>query len=293
MNYPQIIKNWHDYFELCKPRVVALMLLTVIVGMQLATPGLIPWNKFLFGMLGIALVASAAAAINHLVDYRIDLIMTRTQRRPLPKGKVTPRNVLLFALTLTIIGALILIIFINTLTAVLTLLSLIGYAVIYTMYLKRATPQNIVIGGIAGATPPLLGWTAITNSLDPNSLLLVLIIFVWTPAHFWSLAIHRYEDYAKANIPMLPVTHGIAFTKRNIVFYALLLYAASLMPFVSGMSGYFYLIGAIILGTTFLYQTIVLLKDESNRSAIKTFHYSNFYLMTLFVVLLVDHYLKH
>lgn len=293
MNYSQIIKNWHNYFELCKPRVVALMLLTVIVGMQLATPDLIPWHKFLFGMLGIALVAAAAAAINHLVDYRIDLIMTRTQRRPLPKGKVTPRHVLIFALTLAISGSLILIIFINTLTAVLTLLSLIGYAVIYTMYLKRATPQNIVIGGIAGATPPLLGWTAITNNLDPNSLLLVLIIFVWTPAHFWSLAVHRYQDYAKANIPMLPVTHGIAFTKRNIVFYALLLFAASLMPFASGMSGYFYLMGATILGATFLYQSIILLRDESNRSAIKTFHHSNFYLMTLFVVLLVDHYLKH
>lgn len=284
--------NWRDYFELCKPRVVALMLLTAVIGMQLATPGWIPWRAFVFGTLGIAMVAAAAAAINHLVDHRIDIVMTRTQRRPLPKGKVTPQHVLIFALTLATIGTLILLIFVNVLTAVLTLLSLIGYAVIYTMYLKRATPQNIVIGGAAGATPPLLGWTAVTGHLDPYGLLLVLIIFAWTPPHFWSLAIHRYQDYAKANIPMLPVTHGIPFTKRSIVLYVLLLCAASLMPFACGMSGIFYLIGAVILNSMFLYQAIVLLKDTTNKAAIKTFHYSNFYLMTLFVFLLIDHYLK-
>lgn len=285
--------NWQDYFELCKPRVVALMLLTAIVGMQLATPNWIPWHIFVCSILGIALVAGAAAAINHLVDYRIDMLMARTQRRPLPKGKITPRNTLIFALSLAILGTLILLIFVNALTAVLTLLSLIGYAVIYTMYLKRATSQNIVIGGIAGATPPLLGWTAITNQLDPYGLLLALIIFVWTPAHFWSLAIHRYEDYAKANIPMLPITHGIAFTKRSIVLYVLLLFAASLMPFACGMTGIFYLIAAILLNSSFLYQSVVLLKDASNKTAIKNFHCSNIYLMSLFVVLLIDHYLKN
>jgi len=266
------------------------MLITTVVGMQLATPSWVPWQILVFGTLGIGLIASSAAAINHLVDYRIDIVMTRTQRRPLPKGKVAPRNALLFALLLAAIGTYILVSFVNVLTAVLTLSSLVGYAIIYTMFLKRATPQNIVIGGLAGATPPLLGWTAVTGQIDPQSLLLVLIIFTWTPPHFWSLAIHRQEDYAKANVPMLPVTHGIPFTKLHVLLYTFLLTAVSFMPFVTGMSGSLYMIGALILDAGFIYYAIALLKSTDNKIAIKSFHYSNFYLLMLFVCLLVDHY---
>lgn len=284
--------HWLDYFELCKPRVVALMLLTVIVGMKLATSGWIPWQILVFGNLGIGLCASAAAAINHIVDQRIDILMARTERRPLPMGHITTRNALYFAAILGITGTFILVTFINTLTAVLTLLSLIGYAGIYTLYLKRATPQNIVIGGAAGAAPPLLGWTAVTGNIDPHSLLLVLIIFVWTPPHFWSLAIHRLQDYAKANIPMLPVTHGIPFTKLNILLYTLLLIAASLMPFVTGMSGYIYLFSTLILNAIFLYYVVALFICEDNKLAMPTFHYSISYLMLLFIALLVDHSLR-
>ena len=285
------ISKWRDYFELCKPRVVALMLLTAVVGMQLASPGWIPWQILIFGTLGIGLLASSAAAINHLVDQRIDIVMARTQRRPLPTGRITPQHAFYFAITLGTLGMFVLLVFINTLTALLTLMSLVGYAGIYTLYLKRATPQNIVIGGIAGAAPPLLGWTAVTNTIDPHSLLLVLIIFVWTPPHFWALAIHRQQDYAKADIPMLPVTHGIPFTKSNIVIYTLLLTAASLMPYATAMSGIIYLMGALVLDMGFLYLAFVLWHGQTNRLAMPTFHYSIYYLLLLFVFLLADHFL--
>lgn len=284
------LAKWRDYLELCKPRVVALMLLTAVVGMQLASPGWIPWQILIFGTLGIGLLASSAAAINHLVDQRIDIVMARTKRRPLPTGRIASQHAFYFAIALGTLGMIVLLLFINTLTALLTLVSLIGYAGIYTLYLKRATPQNIVIGGIAGAAPPLLGWTAVTNSIDPHSLLLVLIIFVWTPPHFWALAIHRQQDYAKADIPMLPVTHGIPFTKINIVIYTLLLTAASLMPYATAMSGMIYLIGAIVLDIGFLYLAFRLWHETSNRLAMPTFHYSIYYLLLLFVFLLTDHF---
>jgi heme o synthase len=279
------------YLELCKPKVVLLMLLTAVVGMFLAVPGWVPLNILIFGNLGIALVAGSAAVANHLADQRIDAIMQRTRKRPLPSGRITPKQAGLFALILGITGTLILIICVNTLTAVLSVLTLIGYAVVYTLYLKRATPQNIVIGGAAGAAPPLLGWTAVSGHIDPNALLLVLIIFVWTPPHFWALAIYRYEEYSKAGIPMLPVTHGIPFTKLSILLYTILLLAVSVLPFVTGMSGGLYVIGALLLGGVFLYWAIRLKNSNNPIIALKTFRYSIVYLMALFVVLLVDHYI--
>jgi len=282
---------WRAYYELCKPRVVALMLITSIVGMLLATPGMVPWRVLIIGNLGIALAACAGAVINHMADRHIDAIMRRTHQRPIPTGKVSPLLAIIFALVLATIGLTLLVVFINTLTAVLTFISLVGYALIYTLFLKRATSQNIVIGGLAGAAPPLLGWTAVTGHLDYGGLLLVLIIFVWTPPHFWALAIHRVEDYAKAHIPMLPVTHGIEFTKLNILLYTCLLVAISLLPFVVAMSGLIYLIGALILGARFLYWAIRLKRSDDPKVAMQTFRYSIIYLMVLFVVLLVDHYL--
>ncbi len=281
---------WRAYYELCKPRVVMLMLITSLVGMFLAAPGLVPWQILIFGNLGIGLTASAGAVVNHLADRQIDAIMRRTQGRPLPAGKVSPAMAIVFAILLAVIGLSLLLIFVNTLTAILTFLSLLGYALIYTVFLKRATPQNIVIGGLAGAAPPLLGWTAVTGHLDYGGLLLVLIIFVWTPPHFWALAIYRVEEYTKAHIPMLPVTHGIPFTKLNILLYTCLLFAISLLPFVVAMSGLIYLIGAVILGLRFLYWAIKLKNSDDPKVAMKTFRYSIVYLMLLFVVLLVDHF---
>lgn len=283
--------NWRDYLELCKPRVVLLMLLTVIVGMQLASPELVSLKILVFGTVGIAFCAGSAATINHLLDYRIDILMARTQRRPLPTGRVAPKNAWYFAAALCCIGTLILILFVNVLTACLTLLTLIGYAGFYTLYLKRATPQNIVIGGIAGAAPPLLGWTAVTGHLDPYALLLVLIIFVWTPPHFWALAVSRSQEYAKANIPMLPVTHGIQYTKLSILLYTLLLVAVSLLPFVTEMSGIVYLIITIVLDIIFLFYAFTLWSSEDNKMAMPTFRYSIIYLMVLFIALLTDHFL--
>lgn len=280
---------WRAYYELCKPRVVALMLMTTLVGMFLATPGFVPWRILIFGNLGIGLAASAGAVINHLADRHIDAVMHRTQQRPLPTGKVSPKLALGFACILASCGLTLLIIFVNVFTAILTLFSLVGYALIYTLFLKRATPQNIVIGGLAGAAPPLLGWTAVTGQLNHEALLLVLIIFVWTPPHFWALAIHRVEDYAKANIPMLPVTHGIEFTKLNILLYTCLLFAISLLPFVVGMSGWIYLAGAVLLGARFLYWAIKLKYWEKPKTAMYTFRFSIVYLMLLFVALLLDH----
>lgn len=281
-----------DYLELCKPRVVALMLLTSMVGMCLATPRSVPLSIFLWANLGIGLVAGAAAACNHLVDRHIDAIMGRTERRPLPTGRIAVSHAAIFALFLAVLGTIILLCFVNTLTATLTLFTLIGYAGIYTMYLKRATPQNIVIGGAAGAAPPLLGWTAVTGHINPYALLLVLIIFIWTPPHFWSLAIHRYKDYARAEIPMLPVTHGIKVTKLHIFLYTILLFVVSLLPFITHMCGVLYLIFTVLLGLVFLYYAAVLLLTEKPRAAIQTFYYSIIYLAGLFIVLLIDHYCR-
>lgn len=283
--------SWRDYLELCKPKVVALMLLTVLVGMYLATPGLVPAVTVLASLVGIGLCASSAAAINHLVDKRIDAMMARTKKRPIAHGRLSAKQAMNFALIIGILGFVILSVFVNQLTAILTFVSLIGYAGIYTGYLKRATPQNIVIGGLAGAAPPLLGWTAVTNHMDPEALLLVLIIFTWTPPHFWALAIYRFNDYQKAEIPMLPVTHGIHYTKLYVLLYTLLLLAVSLLPFAVGMSGLLYLLGALLLGARFLYWAVVLYRSEKNTAAMHTFRYSIVYLMLLFVFLLIDHYL--
>lgn len=283
--------SWRDYLELTKPRVVLLMLLTAVVGMFLAVPGLPPLKSSLIGLFGIGLSAGGAAVINHLVDQRFDAIMRRTSNRPIPTGKIQPRQALIFAITLSVIGLGSLVTWVNWLTALLTFFSLIGYAIIYTMYLKHATPQNIVIGGLAGAAPPLLGWCAITGTIDPYALLLVLIIFVWTPPHFWALAIHRQKEYASVDIPMLPVTHGIEFTKISTFLYTILLMAVSITPFVFGMSGWIYLIATVILDIGFVYWAARLLWGKSPNNAIRTFQYSIWYLMILFVALLVDHYI--
>ncbi|CEK11439.1 heme o synthase [Legionella hackeliae] len=288
---PGLSVNWRDYIELCKPRVVALMLLTVIVGMYLASPGWVSLSTLLTSLLGIACCAGSAAAINHLVDKRIDSIMTRTSKRPVAQGRVSVKQAMYFAFLLGMFGLVILALFVNSLTAILTFITLIGYAGIYTGYLKRATPQNIVIGGLAGAAPPLLGWTAVTNHLDPQALLLVLIIFTWTPPHFWALAIYRFEEYKNAEIPMLPVTHGVAFTKLNVLLYTILLLVVSILPFIVGMSGWLYLTGAVLLGLRFLYWSIVLFRSEKPVIAMRTFRFSIVYLMMLFVFLLIDHYI--
>lgn len=281
---------WRDYLELCKPGVVALMILTSLIGMLLATPGMVPLHILLLGNLGIALCAGSAAAVNHIVDRRIDQRMARTFNRPVAKGRLSPRNAILFALALGLLGMGILLIFINPVTAWLTLASLIGYAFIYTLFLKRATPQNIVIGGLAGAAPPLLGWTAVTGSVDGNGLLLVLIIFAWTPPHFWALAVHRKDEYAKADIPMLPVTHGVHYTKIHILLYTLILLLVSIMPFITGMLNVVYLAGAVGLGLGFLYYAVRMLVSDKPGLGMTTFKYSIWYLMALFGVMLIDHY---
>jgi len=283
--------TWHDYYELCKPNVVLLMLLTSVIGMCMATPGWVPWQILVFGNLGIALCAASAAAVNHLVDRRIDLVMSRTHNRPVAQGRVDTTHAIVFALVLGVTGMAILITQINQLTAWLTLASLLGYAVVYTLWLKRATPQNIVIGGLAGAAPPLLGWTAVTDNIHGHGLLLVLIIFAWTPPHFWALAIHRRDDYAKVDIPMLPVTHGIRYTKLHTLLYTLILFAVTLMPFATGMSGVLYLLGAVVLGLGFLYWAIVMLIGKNPNAPMQTFRYSIIYLMALFIIMLADHYL--
>ena len=280
------------YFELCKPRVNALIVFTAVVGMILASPGWPPLNALLFGTLGIGLAAASAAAINHLLDQRIDAIMARTRDRPLPSGQLGVSQVLAFALALGLISMVVLVTWVNLLTAVLTFLSLIGYAIVYTVWLKRATPQNIVIGGAAGAAPPVLGWTAVTASVDPNALLLFLIIFVWTPPHFWALAIHRRHDYASADIPMLPVTHGPRFTRWHILFYTILLVLVTTLPYLTGMSGLLYLAGVTVLNLGFLWYALRLLSDNDDRLPMQTFGYSVIYLMVLFVFLLSDHFLQ-
>ena len=282
--------SWRDYLELCKPNVVALMILTSVIGMVLATQQSVPLSVLVFGNLGIALCAGSAAAVNHIVDRHVDDKMARTLNRPLAQGRITPRQAILFALITGLLGMAILLIFTNVLTAWLTLASLVGYAFIYTMFLKRATPQNIVIGGLAGAAPPLLGWTAVTGEIHHNALLLVLIIFAWTPPHFWALAVHRKDEYAKAKIPMLPVTHGERYTKINILLYTLLLIIVTTMPYLTGMFGWLYLVSSLLLGLGFLYWAIVMLRSEGGNSGMKTFQYSIVYLMALFAVMLVDHY---
>ncbi len=279
--------QWEAYLELTKPRVVLLMLLTSYVGMHMASQGALPWMRVVMAMLGIAFSAGSAAVINHLMDQRIDALMGRTQCRPLPTGRITPKRAWAFSLILGLLGMGILVFFVNKLTAILTFISLLGYAVVYTLYLKRATSQNIVIGGLAGAAPPLLGWVAISGHFDSKALLLVLIIFIWTPPHFWALAIDRYEDYKRADIPMLPVTHGIPYTKLSILLYTILLVAVSLLPYAVGMSGVIYLLGALLLGAGFLYYAVQLKMSDNKRFAIKTFRYSIVYLTALFIIMLV------
>ena len=282
----------NQYIELTKPKVVMLIVFTAFVGMLLSVEnGFPPVMDMIYGLLGIGLASSSAAAINHWADQKIDAIMLRTQHRPLPKGDLKSWNVLLFASTLCIISMLILVIKINALTAVLTFISLVGYAFIYTFYLKRTTPQNIVIGGAAGAAPPVLGWTAITGNLTGDALLLFAIIFTWTPPHFWALAIHRVEDYAKANIPMLPVTHGVEHTLVHIIAYTILLIIVTIFPYLVGMSGWVYLIAALILGFKFLHMTIKMRTSKDPMLPWKVFKYSIWYLMILFAFLLIDHYL--
>ncbi len=293
MNYTitaNVAGHWRDYLGVCKLKVVALIVFTAMVGMFLATPGMVPWSALVFGALGIGMAAASAAAINHVVDQYADAQMARTRNRPVASGHLTARNCLAFAFLLGGLAMWILVQFVNPLTAVLTFASLIGYAVVYTLYLKRATPQNIVIGGAAGAAPPVLGWTAVTGTVDPNALLLFLIIFVWTPPHFWALAIHRREEYAKVDIPMLPVTHGVNFTRLQVLLYTILLVVVTVMPFATGMSGLLYLLGALGLGAGFLYHAWALMRDDSGKQAMKTFGYSISYLMALFAFLLVDHY---
>ena len=289
------LPTWRQYLELTKPRVVALLVFTALVGMFLAVPGLPPLHESVFGLFGIWLAASSAAAINHLIDQRIDKVMVRTAQRPLATGALRPVQVLVFALLLGIASMLVLALLVNPLTALLTFAGLIGYAVVYTGWLKRATPQNIVIGGVAGAVPPLLGWAAVTNMQGPwdwqYALLLVLIIFVWTPPHFWALAIFRREDYARALIPMLPVTHGVTYTRWQILFYTVLLLQVSLLPVIFGMSGFFYLGGALVLGSVFLWYAWRLLDPPDEFFAMRVFNYSIVYLMALFAFLLVDHWL--
>lgn len=280
-----------DYVELCKPRVVLLMLLTVVVGMYLAAPAWVDLRILIAGLVGVGLCASCAAAINHLVDQRIDGMMARTQSRPIVRGAISSQQAGMFALIMGVLGLFVLAYFVNFLTAVLTFFTIIGYAGIYTGYLKRATSQNIVIGGLAGAAPPLLGWTAVSNQLDPQALLLVLIIYTWTPPHFWALAIFRFEDYKHAQIPMLPVTHGVQYTKLSILLYTILLAVVSVLPFVVGMSGLFYLVGVMCLNIRFLYWAIQLYRKHEPKIAMRTFRFSIIYLMVLFVIILIDHYL--
>jgi heme o synthase len=280
-----------DYFALTKPKVVSLIMFTAIVGMFLAVPGIPPAAALVWGTIGIALAASSAAAINHVLDARIDAEMARTRLRPLPRGTVSEAYALSFAFVLGAGSMLILALLVNALTAVLTFLSIIGYAIVYTVWLKRATPQNIVIGGAAGAAPPVLGWTAVTGAVAPDALLLFLIIFAWTPPHFWALAIARRDEYARVGIPMLPVTHGIAYTKQFIWYYTVLLTVITVLPFLTGMAGLFYLAAALALDGLFLRKTWQLLMSDRADLPMRVFRFSINYLALLFAALLVDHYI--
>ena len=279
-----------SYYELCKPNVVYMMLICAFVGMLLAEESVSSFGYLFVSLTGIACCAASAAAVNQVIDRNTDASMTRTDQRPLPQGELSPTHASVFALIIGILGALILYLYVNTLTMILTLASLVGYAFIYTVYLKRATPQNIVIGGLAGAAPPLLGWASISNTIDPYALLLVLIIFVWTPPHFWALAIYRKDEYAKESIPMLPVTHGVTFTKLQIVLYTIILFIVSMLPYVVLMSGEIYLFSALILSTIFLYYSINLYFSNDDEDAMKTFQFSIYYIFLIFLALLIDHF---
>lgn len=282
---------WRDYYEMCKPRVVLLMLLCTLVGMFLATSAWVSVSLIVNCLLGVALVAGSAAALNHLIDASVDQKMARTENRPVAQGRVTTVQGLIFVGITGALGLAILAVAVNPLTAWLNFFSWLGYGLIYTLYLKRATSQNIVIGGLFGAAPPLFGWTAVTNSIDGGGLLLVLIIFAWTPPHFWALAIDRLEEYKKVDIPMLPITHGVAYTKLHIVLYTILLIVTSVLPFVIGMSNVFYLVSALALGAGFLYWSLMMFWDRSPDAPIETFKYSILYLALLFLALLIDHYM--
>ncbi|WP_020563385.1 heme o synthase [Methylosarcina fibrata] len=284
--------SWKNYLTLCKPNVVLEMLFTAVVGMLLAVPGMPPLDVLIYSVVGIALAASSAAAINHFIDRKADAEMKRTKNRPLPQGALSSAKVLSFAVILGVASMLLLVLKVNALTAVLTFLSLFGYAIVYTVYLKHMTPQNIVIGGAFGATPPLLGWCAMTGEVHPYALLLMLIIFVWTPPHFWALAIARRDEYAKVNIPMLPVTHGPDFTRLQILLYTILLLIVTLLPYLTGMSGLVYLGSAVLLGAIFLWFAVLMMRHKDNRTAMKTFGYSIVYITLLFAALIVDHYFK-
>ncbi|MGB0833664.1 MAG: heme o synthase [Psychrobium sp.] len=285
-----LISHWRAFYELTKPRVIMLLLLTALVGMCLSVDGLPDLWLMLWGCVGIGLLSSAGAVFNHCIDRNLDIKMARTHRRPLPTGKVSLNHAIAFGVLITVLGSLVLWWLVNPLTAILTFVSMLGYAVVYTLWLKRATPQNIVIGGIAGAAPPLLGWTSITGSIDGNSLLLVMIIFTWTPPHFWALAVDRVEDYRKTGLPMLPVTHGVEFTKTMILLYTVLLMAVGLLPYLMGMSGLLYFVGASALNFGFFYVAWQLKFTPKKRSPMSVFRYSITHLMLLFVIILLDHY---
>jgi len=286
-----MLARWPDFLELTKPRVVALMLITAVIGMCMAVPGFVPWQPLVLGNIGIAFCAGAAAAINHVVDERIDQKMSRTTNRPVAQGRVSQSEAIVFATVLAILGTALLAVTVNVLTAVLTVASLVGYAFIYTMFLKRATPQNIVIGGLAGAAPPLLGWTAVTGEIHAHGLLLVLIIFAWTPPHFWALAIHRKEEYAAVGIPMLPVTHGNRFTALHILLYTILMFLITLLPYITLLSGWIYAVAATLLGLRFLYWSIEILREKNPDAPMATFKFSITYLMVLFIAMLADHWI--
>lgn len=284
-------RHWRDYLEVCKPKVVLLLVFTALVGMALSTPGLIALGPALFGTLGIGLASASAAAINHVIDHRADAEMARTRNRPIPQGNLSMGETLGFALVIGALAMMVLYWLVNPLTAVLTFFSLIGYAVVYTMYLKRATPQNIVIGGAAGAMPPVLGWAAMTGEVTAEPLLLFLIVFVWTPPHFWALAIHRRDDYARVDIPMLPVTHGGEYTRLQVLLYTVLLILVTLVPYLIGMSGGMYLLGAVVLDSWFLYHVLLMMDSSRDEQPMRTFVVSIQYLMYLFGFLLLDHYI--
>jgi protoheme IX farnesyltransferase len=289
--FAHTVLHWRDYLEITKPKVVLLLVFTALVGMALAVPLWLPLQETVFGLLGIGMAASSAAAINHVIDQRTDAIMKRTANRPIPQGALSTRQCLAFAGLLGLTAMIMLVVLVNTLTAVLTFFSLIGYAIIYTVYLKRATPQNIVIGGAAGAMPPVLGWAAVTNEVTAGAYLLFLIVFIWTPPHFWALAIHRRDDYAKVDIPMLPVTHGIPFTRVQIFLYTVLLVIVTILPYLIHMSGPVYLVAALVLGAMFLYHAWKLFDETAVKQPMRTFVFSINYLMWLFGIMLIDHYI--
>ncbi|MBL6903719.1 MAG: protoheme IX farnesyltransferase [SAR86 cluster bacterium] len=284
-----IVKN---YYELCKPNVVLMMLLCALVGIVLASETWLPLKEIIIPLVGIALCSGSAAAINQIIDREADAEMDRTDKRPIPQGEISVTNASIFAFIIGILGVLILAYLVNSLTAILTVLALGGYAFIYTIYLKRATPQNIVIGGLAGAAPPLLGWASVTNTIEPNALLLVLIIFIWTPPHFWALAIYRKDDYAKQSIPMLPVTHGVDFTKLQIVLYTIILFLVSLFPYIVLMSGIIYLVSALILSSLFLFYSVRLYVSDDDKYAMQTFWFSIYYIFLIFIALIIDHFIS-